>query len=119
MIRKGHVVVRNATKAISKGTKKKHKSGTTKTLLGGLANGTKKSKGSTTKKNPKRGATATKKHPATANSNQKRPDAGGESQDLEPPAPQISAKRDSWLELEAFIHPSASQLSVMSEADED
>ena len=119
MIRKGHVVVRNATKAISKGTKKKHKSGTTKTLLGGLANGTKKSKGSTTKPPLKRGAPGTKKHPATAISTNKRLKAGGESQDVESPAPQISAKRDSWLELEAFVHPSSSQLSVMSEVDED
>ena len=119
LIRKGHVVVRKATKAITKGSKKKHKSSTTKNLFGCLANGTKKSKGSITKTTLKSGAPGTKKQGATVNSTEKRLEAGGESQDMESPAPQVSAKRDSWLELEAFIHPSASQLSVLSGVDED
>ena len=126
LIRKGHVVVRKATKAIAKGRKKKNKGSTTKALLGPLANGTKKRQDTTTKTTLESGASGTKKRPATDDSMQKtamkRLKAGGETQDLESPpspVPQISAKRDSWLELEAYVHPSASQLSVLSEVDED
>ena len=126
LIRKGHVVVRKASKAIAKGSKKKNKGSTTKALLGPLANGTKKRQDTTTKTTLESGASGTKKRPATDDSIQKtamkRLKAGGKTQDLESPpspVPQISAKRDSWLELEAYVHPSASQLSVLSEVDED
>ena len=80
------------------------------------------------------GASGSKKRPATDHSTQtlsqiknrtaktasKRLKTGGKTQELESllsPAPQLVAKRDSWLDLEDYIHPSASQLSVLTEED--
>ena len=55
------MVVRKATKAIAKGSKKKNKGSTTKALLEPLANGTKKRQDTTTKTTLESGASGTKK----------------------------------------------------------